>query len=1109
VTVLFCDMVGFTAASDRADPEDVRARLRPYHARLRSEIERFGGTVEKFIGDAVMAVYGAPMAHEDDAERAVRSGLRIIEAIAEMNEADPGLGLQVRIGINTGEAVVALGTRPEQGESIVAGDVVNTAARLQQVAPVGATAVGEVTYRTTRDAIEYEPLDPVTVKGKAEPLPIWHATAAKARLGAEADLRPTTPFIGRGGDLALLRQTYDRAVRESGAQLVTLTGEPGVGKSRLLSEFRTSLDAEPELISWRQGRCLPYGEGITFWALGEILKSQSGILESDSPEQATEKLEAVIPRAIEDPSDREWMQGRLAPLVGARTPEAAGTVERGEYFTAWRRFLEALASEHPLVLVFDDLHWADDPMLDFVEHLVDWSTGVPLLVIAVGRPELYEQRAGWGGGKRNSASIALGPLSQEETARLITALLEEAVLPAETQAVLLERAGGNPLYAEEFARMLIDRGIIQRRGRVMALARGVEISVPETVQALIAARLDTLTLDRKSLLFDAAVVGKVFWAGALAAMGSADPIAVEEGLHELARKELVRPSRTSSVKDQAEYSFWHLLVRDVAYGMIPRASRAAKHRAAAEWIERMSGERVADAAELVAHHYVQALELARASRTDHTEELEQAARKFLVLAGDRAMQLDMGRAETYYRQALEILGRDDPERAVVLTKAAESTFLSGNMVEAERDYDEAIGALRAQGNALAAADAMVSLTLLHGFRGRTALARRLMEELVEMLEREPPGPQLARAYGQIARDNWLSGRAEEATEWASKALKLAEDLGIREVAVMARQVRGGSRCELGDAGGLDDLRRALELSLEYGLGIETVRGHINLGEQIWYIEGPARGLELMQAGIDFGERRGITSPVMWTKGQALWLLFELGEWEQLLNSADELIAWDRLHGGSYFGVWALTARAQILALRGQLGEATELEGEYLPRAREIGDPQILTPALAVAAATERAVGDRAATLALVEEFDQVSRERGDFRALYLQQVARECAAIGAIDLLRTLLEDNASVAAHHRWCVLTTEAVLAEAEARLEQALDLYAEAAEGWREFGHVPERGHAYLGAGRCLLGLARPTEATTELREARRAFQGLGAGPLVAETDALLERATARTS
>jgi class 3 adenylate cyclase/tetratricopeptide (TPR) repeat protein len=1107
VSVLFCDLVGFTAASEAADPEDVRARLLPYHQRLRSEIESYGGSVEKFIGDAVMAVFGAPVAHEDDAERAVRAGLRILEAIKELNEASPRLGLQVRIGINTGEAVVALGARAERGEGLVAGDVVNTAARLQQAAPVGAAVVGEATFRATKDAIDYEKLPPVKVKGKREPLFVWRATVPKARLPMHADIRPATPFIGRLNDLALLKQTYTRSVRESSAQLVTVTGEPGVGKSRLLSEFRASLDTEPEPVWW-QGRCLPYGEGITFWALGEIVKAHAGILESDSPELAAEKLESAIPRAIEDARDREWMRGRLAPLVGARAAEDAGTVERGEHFAAWRRFLEAMASEHPLVLVFEDMHWADDAMLDFVDHLVEWSTGVPLLVICPARPELYERRPAWSGGKRNSATIALGPLSQEETAQLIAHLLTEAVLPAQTQTVLLDQAGGNPLYAEQFVRMLIDRGIIRRRGRAVTVAAGVEIPVPETVQALIAARLDTLSPDRKRLLFDAAVVGKVFWAGVVSFMSGIELGAVEEGLHELARKELVRAGRTSSVKDQSEYSFWHLLVRDVAYGMIPRAARAAKHRAAAEWIERIAGERVADVAEVLAHHHSQALELSRLAGAVDRKDLEEAARGFLVLAGDRAMRLDVAKAESYYRRALLLLTPGHQDHAAVLAKAAESEWLGGRFSEAERDYQEAIAALRAQGDSLAAADAMVSLALATWFRGKTAQSRRLMEEVVQMLEREPPRPELAHAYSQIARDMLASGHAREALRWSSKALRLGEEIGIHEVAVIARQYRGAAKCELGDMGGLDDLRQALQMSLEYGLGHETVRGYANLGEWIWWTEGPARGLEVKRAGIDFGERRGITGLVMWLKAWVVWELFELGEWEELLRVADELIAWDPQHGESYFGVTVLSSRAQVLALRGQLDEANELKGEFLPRAREIADPQILFPALATGAQIELALGNGAAALGLLEEFDHVTRASPSYRTLQMHLVVRVCIGLRAAELGRRLLEGGSAIATRHRCCLLAAEATMAEADGRLEQALGLYAEAAERWAGFGHVLEQGQALLGAGRCLLSQGRPTEATAKLREARDVFRRLRARPLVDEVDTLLGRATALT-
>ncbi|MEX2421081.1 MAG: AAA family ATPase, partial [Actinomycetota bacterium] len=406
---------------------------------------------------------------------------------------------------------------------------------------------------------------------------VWRVVGARGRFGVDVQTEATTPLIGREHELALLRDLFRRVVGEQNPQLVTLSGEPGVGKSRLVQEFLGYVDDLPELLYWRQGRCLPYGEGITFWALAEVVKSHAGILENDTPDEASAKLSQTISAVVEEESERDWIGARLAPLVGLG--EQAEAAEREESFAAWRSFLEAIAATDPFVLVIEDLHWADPAMLAFVEYLADWASGVPLFVLCTARPELYERQAGWGGGKRNHTAVSLSPLSSEETARLIAALLDRAVLPAETQTALLAKAGGNPLYAEEFIRMLVDREVLVQRGPTWELVAGEdEIPVPENVQALIAARLDTLSPERKALLHDAAVIGKVFWAGALAEMGGQDPATVREGLHELGRKELLRPARRPSIEGESEYAFWHLLIRDVAYGQIPRASRAAKHR---------------------------------------------------------------------------------------------------------------------------------------------------------------------------------------------------------------------------------------------------------------------------------------------------------------------------------------------------------------------------------------------------------------------------------------------------------------------------------------------------------------------------------------------------
>jgi class 3 adenylate cyclase/tetratricopeptide (TPR) repeat protein len=1089
VSVLFADLVGFTARSEAADPEDVRAVLRRYHGALKQEIERFGGRVEKFVGDAVMAVFGAPAAHEDDAERAVRAALRIVETVDELNDEQPGLDLAVRVAVNTGEAVVALAARPEEGEGMVAGDVVNTAARLQQSAPVGGVVVGEATWRSTRYVAEYEELEPVDLKGKAAPVRLWQAKGARSRVKAE---RPrATPFVGRERELAALREVFTLGIEARSVDLVTIIGEPGAGKSRLVAELRRFVDERSEHVSWLQGQCLPYGEGITFWALGEIVKAEAGILESDGPDQAAAKLATALAATLEDAAEREWLQTGLAPLVGASTPGSQSAGERGASFTAWRRFFEAVAARHSLVLVFEDLHWADTALVEFVEHLVDWVSDVGLLVVCTARPELYDRHPGWGAGRSMSKTVTLEPLGDDETTALIAALTEQALTP-DTQAALLARAGGNPLFAEEFVRMVRDRG------------NGADLRVPETVQALIAARLDALSPGQKSLAHDASVVGEVFWTGALATMGGLDELAVDQGLHELARKELVRPARASSVQGQGEFSFWHILVRDVAYGQIPRLARIDKHRSAASWIEHIAGERVTDHAELLAHHYEQALELAEAAGAQGVAELRVQAARFLLLAGDRAYTLDLARAETFYRRALALLPDNDSERANVLAKIADAAQESGRLREAIQAYEEAIAEFRARDDLTAAGSTLTRLGRGLQRIGDTAGRDRVLAKAVELLEQEPAGPELARAYGMTAIFHMISSNSRECLELSEKTLVMAEALGLDDLRVRMRQARGVGRCELGDLGGLNDLREALSLGLELGLGIETATSYLNLGCMVQSVEGPAAALELHRAGIEFSRRRGLTHNVMWEGAEALSMLFELGEWDELLRSAAELVAWDQAAGNRPIEVMALCAQARVLVWRGREAEAAPLAERFLPAARTVADVQTVVPALATAALLERARGDLGAALRLLEELETVTHGKPPFRADELPDACRISVAAGDARLAERLLEGATEPAARHRNTVLMGRAVLAEAHGELESAVGLYSEAAAHWADFGHVLEHGLALLGQGRALHALGRSDEAASPLTDARAIFASLDASPPIAEVDAVLKDA-----
>jgi class 3 adenylate cyclase/tetratricopeptide (TPR) repeat protein len=1097
VSVLFVDLVDFTTHADQADPEDVRALLRPYHAVAKAEIESYGGTLEKFAGDAVMGIFGAPVAHEDDAERAVRAGVAILAGVSGLNDVDPSLDLEVRVGVATGDALVDLTAKPEAGESMVAGDVLNTAARLQAAAAPGTIVVAERTYLTTRDTVDYDELGPKRVKGKADPLLVWQVR------GIRRPPRPTervgAAFVGRAHDLSLLEHTYARTVRESAIQLVTVVGEPGIGKTRLLLEFRSSLEREAQKITWRQGRCLPYGEGVTFWALGEIVKAQAGILESDGAEVATVKLADAVSAVVDDPAERDWFVRQLAPLVGGRMTDDVAPDERAETaFTAWRRFLEAVATVQPVVLVVEDVHWADAALLAFVEHVVDRGASVPLLVVCTARPELYERTQGWGGGKRNSTTIALSPLTGEETAQLLHALLAHAVLPVETQAALLERAGGNPLFTEQFVRMLIDQGILGIEGAIEPQAT---IRVPETVQAVITARLDTLTAEQKALLHDAAVVGKVFWAGALTFMSGEDTAAVADHLYELARKELVRPARASAVKDDLEYGFVHILVRDVAYGQIPRRSRALKHRAAAAWIERLTGERVVDHAELLAHHYLRALELTKAAgELDAVGELEKAACRFLMMAGDRALQLDVARAAEYYGEAVELLAADDSARARVLAKLAETSWLVGRLPEAQQKYEEAIPALLQQGDALAAGEAMIGQVQTLRDRGSTREARELLAEATVLLEQERPGRELALAYLHAARDASVSGRSREAIPAAEKAIELCRALGLEHHLARALQFRGLPALDLGDRGGLADMEESLRMCLAIGLGYYTVNAYGNLADALLRVTGPARALELYREGIAFGDRRGIVFKARWLEAETVWPLYDLGRWDELLEVADRVIEWDEDYGRSQVGLIALSYKTYVLAQRGRWGEAHPLCGELLARARESGDEQVLAPSLTIAAITSRAVGDATAALGYVREFGEFGE--GGAWPMTLADAARVASSVGGLALAQTMLRESATLTPRGEHMLATGRAVVAEARREFEAALELHELARERWEAFGNVVEQAHALAGAGRCLTALERRQDGAARLHAAREIYASLGARPLVADVAAVLE-------
>jgi class 3 adenylate cyclase/tetratricopeptide (TPR) repeat protein len=930
VTVLFADLVGFTGRAEALDPEDIHAYLAPYHAHLRAELERYGGTVEKFIGDAVMALFGAPAAHEDDPERAVRAALAIRDWAV-----DQGDELQVRIAVNTGEALVTLDARPGEGEGMAAGDVVNTAARLQAAAALNGILVGEQTYRATAHAIDYQEAEPVMAKGKSEPVPAWQVVQARSRLGADMAQRALSPLVGRSRELDLLVSTMERVREHSSPQLITLVGVPGIGKSRLVFELFRTVEERPEFIRWRQGRSLPYGEGVSFWALAEIVRAQAGMLETDGADELAEKLHRVVEETAIEPAEAPWVERHLRPLAGLPEEGEAGREER---FTAWRRFLEGLAEDRLLVLVFEDLHWADDALLDFVDHLVDWARGVPLLVLGTARPELLERRPGWGGGKPNATTLSLAPISDDETAELVRNLVAStAELSTRTHSDLLVRAGGNPLYAEEFARLVVD-------------GRSTD-DLPEGVQGLIAARLDALPSAEKELLQGAAVVGKVFWLGAASAIAEAPRWTAGEQLHALERKEFVRRDRRSTVAGEEQYAFWHALVREVAYGQIPRVRRVQHHRSAADWIESLG--RPDDHAEMLAHHYLSALELAR-STGDADEQLVELARAAALSAGRRAMAFDsFPAAARFFSRAFELTKEGDPEWPELLLQLGTALHYTDDH-RGEQMLHDAADALAAAGRPERAADAHTLLTEVLWDRGST---QRGYEELLRAYElvgtRETESR--ARVLARLARTKMLADDNDEAFELAEEAVSLAERLGLDGVLVHALNTRGSSRWQLGDAaGGLEDFERCIELALATGSHLIAV-AYNNLGTHLLYDGDVRRDGQLREDALRAGERFGDERIVRFVRGVLPARDYYAGLWREAEAKADVFTA-ECEAAPHYQETASHTIRALVMLGRGDSESASRESRRALELAREIRDPQMLLPALATCVRVELELG---------------------------------------------------------------------------------------------------------------------------------------------------------
>jgi len=777
VSVLFCDVTGSTALGEQLDPESLREVIQGYFAEMRTVIERHGGTIEKFIGDAVMAVFGVPRVHEDDALRAVRAAAEMQGALADANdrfEHDFGVRIQARIGVNTGEVIA--GDPNDEGSSFVSGDAVNVAARLQQSAEPGDVILGEATYRLVRAAVIGEPLVPLAAKGKSEPLVAYRLVVVDPG-GEMLPRRLDAPLVGRDEELVALRVGFDEVVTSKACRLVTVVGSAGLGKSRLAHELLTGLSDRARVL---RGRCLPYGEGITFWPVAEILEGAAGILADDSPVEARAKIDALLPE------EHKALGERLSAVLGAG--EVSGSIQ--ETFLAVRRILEELGRRNPVVVLFDDIQWGEDTFVDLIQYLSTF-TAAPLLLLCLARPELLETHPDW---TQVGQVVRLQPLDARGSGALVTNLLGDEGSSGDIGTTIVQAAEGNPLFIEEMLRMLVDQGVLVRENGAWSVAGDLaKVGRPETVHAVIAARLDGLVGGERTVLQTAAVIGEVFWWNAVSDLiDDGAPIEVARRLQALVRKDLIRPDPSTFFSEDA-FRFGHLLIRDVAYESLPKKARAHLHERFARWVEDRAAQRTAEYAEIIGYHTEQAYryvtELAPAD--DHARELAAAAGEHLSSAGHRSFESgDVPAAVSLLSRAAALLDEQDPRLVRVLFVLAAALTDNGRLDESDDAYVQMRAVARAQGDRRAEMRAEGSLQFLRLLRsGETSHGD--FEELIAPVHAffqevgDDPGLSDTFRYRGVV-DIW-AGRCEAALQRFEEALAAATRAGDRRLAFSVRR----------------------------------------------------------------------------------------------------------------------------------------------------------------------------------------------------------------------------------------------------------------------------------------------------------------------------------
>jgi class 3 adenylate cyclase/tetratricopeptide (TPR) repeat protein len=1078
VTVLFADLVGFTPFAEERDAEDVRDTLSRYFDLASEIVTRYGGTVEKFIGDAVMAVWGAPVAHENDAERAVRAGLELVDGVRSL-----GPNIQARAGLLTGEAAVTLGAT---NQGMVAGDLVNTASRLQSVAPAGSVLVGEATYRSASQAIVFDEAGDQLLKGKQSPVPAWRATRVVAeRGGRNRSEGLEAPFVGRADELRLLKDLFHATGRENRTRLVSVMGPAGIGKSRLAWEFLKYIDGLVETVYWHSGRSPAYGEGISFWALGEMVRSRCGLAETDDEATTRQKVSETVERWIGDADERAWIEPALLTLLGI---EAGAPSE--QLFGAWRTFFERIAASGTVALVFEDMHFADSGLLDFIDHLLEWSRGVPLYIVTLARPDLLDKRADWGAGKRNFSSLYLDPLPDDQMRQLLAGLVPG--LPDRASRAITERADGIPLYAVETVRMLLAEGRLREEGGVyVPVGDLASLAVPETLTALIASRLDRLDPADRAIVHDAAVLGQSFTPAGLAAVSGAAESEVEARLNELVRRELFTRQIDARSPEHGQYVFVQALIREVAYNTLAKRDRKVRHLAAARFFESLGTDELAGA---LASHYLAAH--ANAADGAESEALASQARIALRAAAERAANLgSYDHAVSFLEQALTVTP-DPAEQAELLGRAGEAARTAARYDKAEELLRRAVELHEQIGDRTGAARASAALgeALLDGFRLEPAL------EVLSAGSRQfadlAPDPVVATLDAHFARALMMTNDYSAAIEVAERVLHSAEPRDLLPIAASALIVKGATLGGLGrKREGIGLIKVAEDLARELGLH-QTLLGALITGG---YHKGDLDLLAAMESyreGLVLARRLGLRNRMLMLVNNIGYTGFLIGDWDAALSELEAGLAEDLDYKDR------LSLMSNALVIRACRGDPL---GEAIAEMERLGAP-ITDPAWRLVIddvegnaglAGGRLAESRAAWQHVVELEPTQAPE-------FLYRSSRGAIWAGDADSVRQDLAALDGTGIHGRVVDarrLTMQAGLTALEGRPAEAHALYREALRSWHELGCVWDGTLTGLD----MVMLLDPNDAEVrKVADATRAtLTRLGARPFVDQLDAALAR------